>query len=127
MRTHCARRRLLRFPQAVSQRGLLYRTDLSIHGLPGDHVPGSVRDPPHQRVDRPVGRDAARTGTEDRPSLSDLPWIRLAALCSDRSAKLTSECFRGRVVAFDTSLPVTVIDIFLRLVKTEVPLPERFP
>ena len=50
--------------------------DLSIHGLPGDHVPGAVRDSAHQRLDRAVGRDAAGPRAEDCPAAADLRRLR---------------------------------------------------
>ena len=80
------RGRLLRHAQALSQRGLLYRADLPVHGLPGDHVPGAVRDSAHQRLDRAVGGDAARPRAEDRASAADLSRLRQAAVRADGTA-----------------------------------------
>ena len=45
---------------------------LSGDGLPGGHVPGPLRHPAHLRLDRAVGGDAARPGSEDRPAAPDL-------------------------------------------------------
>ena len=42
-RAHRAARRLLRLPQALSERGLLLRPDLPGHGVPHRHVPGALR------------------------------------------------------------------------------------
>src|SRR6185503_11575151 len=71
-RTHRAAGRLLHHPQALPQRRLLLRLDLSGDGLPGGDVPGALRHPAHRRLDRAVGRDAARPRTEDRAPAADL-------------------------------------------------------
>ena len=48
-------------PKTVSQRGLLHRADLPVHGFPHDDVPRAVCHSAHVRVDRAMGRDAARS------------------------------------------------------------------
>ena len=58
--------------QAVPERRLLLGPDLPGDGLPGGDVPGALRHPAHGRLDRAVGRDAARPGAEDRASAADL-------------------------------------------------------
>ena len=58
---------VLRRPQAVPERRLLLRPDLPGDGLPGRHVHGAVRDPPHVRLAGPLGRAARRQGPEDLP------------------------------------------------------------
>src|ERR1700676_989614 len=88
MRTHRPRRRLLCFPQALSQCGLLHRPYLSIHGFPGYDVPGAVRDSAHERLDRPVGGDAARSGAENCASPPGVSRIRPACLSLYRTTKL---------------------------------------
>ena len=88
VRTHRPRGRLLRFPQALSQRGFLYRPDLPVDGLPGHHVPGAVRHSAHQRLDRAVGRNAERSRTENRAAAPGFPGPRFAAVRSDGPAKL---------------------------------------
>src|ERR1700693_6637022 len=88
MRAHRPGRRLLRLAQTLSQRGFLYRADLSVHGLSGDHVPRAVRDSAHQRVDRAVGGDAARSRAENRAAATGLLGLRLAALRAARYEKL---------------------------------------
>ena len=64
--------RLLHHPQAVPERRLLLRPDLPGDGLPGRDVPGPLRHPAHRRLDRAVGRDAARPRAEDRAAAADL-------------------------------------------------------
>ncbi len=81
-RAHRAGGRVLRLAQALSERGLLFRTDLSGDGLPRGHVPGALRDPAHRRLDRAVGRDAHRSRPEDRPPAADLHRIRSEELRS---------------------------------------------
>ena len=74
-------------PQALSERRLLLRPDLPGDGLPGRDVPGAVRDPAHRRLDRAVGRDAARPRAEDRAAAPDLHRAaRSATTCRGRSA-----------------------------------------
>src|SRR5215210_4523638 len=67
-----ARGRLLRQAQAVPERGLLLGTDLRGARDARGHVPGPLRHPPHQRLDRPVARDDRRQGAEDRAAPPDL-------------------------------------------------------
>src|ERR1700758_2431700 len=86
MRADRPRRRIFRKAQAVSQRGLLYRLDLSIDGLPHDHVPGAFRDSADVRVGGAVGRDAAGFGAEDCAAAASLPGLRHTALPAYRSA-----------------------------------------
>ena len=54
------------------ERRLLLGPDLPGDGLPGRDVPGAVRHPAHGRLDRAVGRDAARSRAEDRAAAADL-------------------------------------------------------
>ena len=81
-RAHRAAGRLLRHPQALSERRLLLRADLPGDGLPDGDVPGAVRHPAHRRLDRAVGRDAARPGAEDRAAAADLHRRRRSATTS---------------------------------------------
>ena len=67
-----ARRRLLRLPAALPERGLLHRPDLQGHGLPDEDVHGAVRAGPAARLDRPVARDDQRPGDQDRSPAADL-------------------------------------------------------
>ena len=71
-RAHRAPGRVLRHPQALSERRLLLRPDLSGDGLPGDDVPGAVCDSAHVGLGGAVGRDAARPGAEDRAAEAGL-------------------------------------------------------
>src|SRR5215470_6563209 len=80
MRTHRARRRLLRLAPPLPERRLLYRAHLSVDGLPCDHVPGPFRDSTHLRMDRAVGRNAARLRAENLAPPPGLPGPRLAQL-----------------------------------------------
>ena len=86
VRAHRAGGRLLRHAQAVSQRGFLYRADLPVDGLPGDHVPGAVRHSAHQRLDRAVGGDAARSRAENRASAAGVSGRRNAPVRPDGAA-----------------------------------------
>ena len=66
------------YPNVDFYSGLIYEA----LGLPVEHVPGAVRDPAHQRLDRPVAGDDRRQGAEDRPPAPDLhgrPRARLRA------------------------------------------------
>ena len=99
--------------QAVSERRLLLRPDLPGDGLPGRDVPGALRDPAHRRLDRAVGRDAARSRPEDRAPAPDLHRTRRARLraarealmrtatsTTHRSAKITSHKSQSLCVCF---------------------------
>ncbi len=82
-----ARGRVLRQAQALPERRLLLGPDLRGAGDAGRHVPGAVRDPAHQRLDRPVARDDRRQGAEDRPPAPDLHGrARRATTCRSASA-----------------------------------------
>ena len=93
VRTHRPRRRILRQAQALSQRGLLYRPDLPVDGLPGNDVPGTVRDPAHHRMDRAVGRNAARSGAENLAATPGLSRLRSAELCGHGRAEVAQVVF----------------------------------
>ncbi len=67
-----ARGRLLRLAQALPQRRLLLGPDLRGPGDAGLDVPGHVRHPAHERLDRPVAGDGAGLRAEDRPPAPDL-------------------------------------------------------
>ena len=67
-----ARRRLLHRAQALPERRLLLGPDLRGAGPAHRHVHGDVRHPAHVRLGRPVARDGARPGEEDRPPAADL-------------------------------------------------------
>ena len=54
------------YPNVDFYSGLIYQA----MGFPVDDVPGAVRDSAHVRLDRAVGRDAARSGAEDRAAAS---------------------------------------------------------
>ena len=73
---------------SIAKRGFLYRPDLSVHGLSGDNVPRAVRDSPHQRLDRAMGRDVARSRAGNRAPAPGLLGPRPAALHRARSAEL---------------------------------------
>src|SRR5438876_8402590 len=87
-RSHRSRRRILREAQALSKRGLLHRPHLSIDGFPDDHVSRALRDSPHFRLDRAVGRDAPRSRAENCAPAPDLSRAQHSSLRSDRSAQL---------------------------------------
>ena len=72
VRADRARGRLFRYAQALSERGFLHGPDLPIDGLPGDDVPCAVRDSAHVRMDRAVGRNAARPGAKNRAAAAGL-------------------------------------------------------
>ena len=67
-----ARGRVLRQAQALPERRLLLGPDLRGARDAGRHVPGPVRDPAHERLDRPVAGDDRRQRAEDRPPAPDL-------------------------------------------------------
>ena len=52
------------YPNVDFYSGLIYEA----LGLPVDDVPGAVRDPAHQRLDRPVARDGRRTRSRRSPA-----------------------------------------------------------
>ena len=81
-RAHRAPGRLLRQPQALSERRLLLRPDLPGDGLSGRDVPGPLRHSANRRLDRAVGGNAARPGAEDRPAAADLHGPRRSATTS---------------------------------------------
>ena len=56
------------YPNVDFYSGLIYEA----LGMPVDDVPGPVRHPPHQRLDRPVAGDGRGHGAEDRPAAADL-------------------------------------------------------
>ena len=64
------------YPNVDFYSGLIYQA----MGFPVDDVPGAVRHPAHRRLDRAVGRDAARPGAEDRAAAADLHRRRAARL-----------------------------------------------
>ena len=70
-------RRLLRLPQAVSERRLLFRRGAEGDGHSHQHVHLHLRAGAHRRLDRPVERDDRRNRPEDRPAAPALH--RLAA------------------------------------------------
>ena len=73
--------------QALSERRLLLGPDLPGDGLPGRDVPGALRHSAHRRLARAVGRDAARSGSEDRAAAPDLHRVRPARLRAAREAR----------------------------------------
>ena len=85
-----ARGRLLRLAQALPERRLLLGPHLRGARAAGDDVPGDVRDRPHERLDRPVARDRAGQGAEDRPPAPDLHGRAHARLRADRPALTAS-------------------------------------
>ena len=84
---------VLHRPQAVPERRLLLRADLPGDGLPGRHVHGAVRDPPHVRLAGPLGRAARRQGPEDLPPAPVVHRRRRARL---RQARRPLTAARGR-------------------------------
>ena len=82
---------VLHRPQAVPQRRLLLRADLPSHGVPGRHVHGAVRDPPHVGLAGPLGRAAGRQGPEDLPPPPVVHGRRRAGLRQARRS-LTDNC-----------------------------------
>src|SRR5271165_2049802 len=94
MRTDRPRRRLLHYSPPLSQRGFLHGPDLSVDGFPGDDVPGAIRHSAYVRMDRAMGRNAARSRAEDFPTASGVPRLRLAQSYSARSPRLITLFFR---------------------------------
>ena len=71
------------YPNVDFYSGLIYEA----LGMPVEHVPGAVRDPAHERLDRPVARDDRRQGAEDRAPAPDLHGrARRATTCRSTSA-----------------------------------------
>ena len=70
------------YPNVDFYTGLIYQS----MGFPIDHVPGAVRDSAHFRLDRAVGRDAARSRAENCAAAPDLPRPRHAPLRPHRPA-----------------------------------------
>src|ERR1700735_3837709 len=66
-RANRAAGRLFHQPQVVSQRGFLFGDY-----LPGDGVPGAVRDTADVGMDGAMGRDGARSRAENRAAAADL-------------------------------------------------------
>ena len=66
------RRRLLRRPQALSERRLLFGPDLRGAEPAARHVHRDVRDPAHVGMGGPVARDGHRRRHQDRPAEADL-------------------------------------------------------
>ena len=58
-------------------------------GFSGRNVPGPLRHPAHGRLDRAVGRDAARPRTENRAAAADLHRFAAARLRAAGSAQMT--------------------------------------
>src|SRR5262249_41484336 len=81
--------RLLRHPQALPQRRLLFGAHLPGDGLPGRDVSRAVRDSANGRLDRAVGRDAARLRTEDRAPATDLYWASTAHVYPPGETRMT--------------------------------------
>ena len=63
------------YPNVDFYSGLIYQA----MGFPVGDVPGAVRHPAHQRLDRAVAGDAAGHGAEDRPPAPDLHRARASA------------------------------------------------
>ncbi len=75
-------RRLLHQPQALPERRLLLGPHLPGDGLPARDVHGALRDPPHGRLARALGRAARRQRPEDLAATSGVrrsPTARLRA------------------------------------------------
>ena len=83
--------------------------DLRGAGHAGGHVPGAVRDPAHERLDRPVAGDDRRQGAEDRPPAPDLHGRAHARLRADGpqplSAAISQTGGRGSVVIRNRAHP----------------------
>ena len=71
------------YPNVDFYSGLIYQA----HGLPGDDVPGAVRDPAHVGLGRAVGGDAARPRAEDRAAEAGLHRRQAARLRSAVEAR----------------------------------------
>src|SRR5690606_20298917 len=82
-------RRVLHFPEAVPERGLLHRVDLQGDGFPGQDVHGAVRARTVARMDRPVAGDDRRPGDPDRSAAADLRRTGAALLRAAGPARLT--------------------------------------
>ena len=84
------------YPNVDFYSGLIYQA----MGFPGRHVPGALRHSAHGRLDRAVGRDAHRPGSEDRPAAPDLHRVRPSATtCRRRNADDGRPSLRGLRVA----------------------------
>jgi citrate synthase len=70
------------YPNVDFYSGLIYEA----LGHAGLDVPGAVRDPAHERLDRPVAGDDRRQGAEDRPPAPDLHRRARARLRADGTA-----------------------------------------
>src|SRR5262249_26789829 len=68
--------------------GFLHRADLSIDGLPDDHVSGAVRDSAHCGLDRAMAGNADRSRTKNCATAPSLSGSRYAWLRSHRKARL---------------------------------------
>jgi citrate synthase len=74
------------YPNVDFYTGLIYQS----MGFPSSMFPGALRHSAHERLDRAVGRDAARSRTEDRPPPPNLYGTRSAPLRFDGSPRLIS-------------------------------------
>ena len=70
-RAHCPAGRLLRHAKALPQRRFLFGPHLSGHGLPERLLPRALRDSAYGGMVRAVGRNAPRSGAEDRAAAAD--------------------------------------------------------
>ena len=77
------------YPNVDFYSGLIYEA----LGMPVVDVPGAVRDPAHERLDRPVAGDDRRLGAEDRPPAPDLHRGAHARLRADGPS---ADCVRHR-------------------------------
>src|SRR5580693_7041509 len=82
MRADRAGRRILREAEALSECGLLYRVDLSIHGFSDYDVSGTVCDPADVGLDCAVGRNAVGPGAEDFAAAAGLFGRGSARVCT---------------------------------------------
>ena len=85
-----ARGRLLRQAQALPERRLLLGPDLRGARPAGRDVPGHVRDPAHERLDRPVAGDDRGRRAEDRAPAPDLHGRAHARLRPGRRPELAT-------------------------------------